>query len=116
MARSKIARRLRDRIVIEANSPTTNKGVTVDDWNTIANGGDVPADVRYETAGERMRAGRAEARQSIRVLIRNEWTITAKNRITWNGATWQVHGPPEFPDDRHRFMRFVAVRTDADQE
>jgi len=103
---------LRERVTLESNTPTYTKGERTNNWTTDQ--ANIPADIRYETEHERVRAGRNEADQSVRVRIRNNWTVTPEKRISWNGDYWMVNGFPKSPDKKRRFLDFIAIRTDSD--
>ena len=102
---------LRERISIQTVTKTNTKGVLVESWSdSLTN---VPARVEFESDYERIRAGREEATQSIKVFVRSEISIDQKARIIWDSATWQVIGFPRTVDKRRRFQRFVATKTDS---
>lgn len=105
---------LRERIEHQVGTRTVTHGVESLAWADVAGEDSVPAAIRYESSHERFRAGRQEADVSIVVTVRAEIAITPASRIVWESAAWQVVGYPTYIDPRRRYLRFVAVRTDAD--
>jgi SPP1 family predicted phage head-tail adaptor len=103
----------RERFDLQAGTVASSNGVDTTTWAAVAGWSAVPAHVRYETEGERIRAGRNEARETIVVTIRDASNITPQHRIVWQSAAWQVLGFPAYVDVRQRFQKFTAVRTDA---
>lgn len=102
---------LKDRIAVQAVTKTNVLGVLSETWATVID--KAPASVIYESDSERIRAGREEASQSIRVIVRSEIPIDQTTRIQHDGATWEVAGFPKPIDNRRRFKQFVAIKTDS---
>jgi head-tail adaptor len=107
---------LRERFQLEADSNFglyTSGQENTPDWNAVANYESVAAMIRPENEFERIRAGRTEAHESLKITTRSEIPITPKNRIVWDSTNYQVVTTPVTIDFRRRFQRFIVVRTDA---
>lgn len=111
-----IASDLREDVDIQGYTTTNTKGHKTKSWSTSES--DVPAMIDFESDAERVRNGRTEADQSIKVTMRAEMEsdVDQTKRLLWEGDYWMVAGIPGFVDRRRRFIRFPAVRTDADAE
>ena len=107
---SRVASDLRERIDIQTVVETNNSGELLAVWSTTSSS--VPAGIRYESEGERVRAGRNEGRQSLMVTIREGIDVIPKQRIIYDGAYWEVVGYPREVPNRRRFFMFPVVRTD----
>ncbi len=83
-------------------------------WDTVSGCDDVRAKIEYESEPERVRAGRNEGRESIKITTRKDLPATPKNRVLWRSEYFQITGFPQFLDARRMWIRFSAVRTDAD--
>lgn len=113
---------LRERIDIQRAARTTSEGERTLTWppdggSVVAD--QVPAHVRWETAGERLRGGRLEARQACIVTIRYRSDVLSTDRIAWRreGLTdeiLQITGTPTDPDGRRQWLRLECLRTDTD--
>ena len=107
---------LRERFQLEADSnfgTYTSGQENSPDWNTVAGYVSVSAMIIPESEFERIRAGRTEAHESLKITTRSEIPVTPKNRIVWDSNTYQVVTTPVTIDFRRRFQRFTVVRTDA---
>jgi head-tail adaptor len=81
-----------DVVILTAGSGTDRYGATVKDWAT-ATSETVKGWVSQRSATEDH--GNREAEVSDWVLYLHPGTdITAKNRVTWSGITFEVDGPP----------------------
>lgn len=104
---------LRERIALYEFTAAEADGFTTYTTTALTAYTAVHANIRQETEGERIRAGRTEARQTVVVTVRKEIPITPELAFTWlDGALWNVLTYPAAVDHRRRFQRFVAVRTD----
>lgn len=63
--------------------------------------------------GEKVTAGQRESARLSRFVVRSSTTtkaVTAKDRLSYDGATWNVLGIKETGDGRNRYLELTAVR------
>ncbi len=104
------------REVFELQESTLNVvlGEETPSWDTVSDCDAVRAKIDYESESERVRAGRNEGRESIKITTRKGLPATPKNRVLWRSEYFRIVGFPQFIDARRMWMKFSAVRTDAD--
>jgi len=105
--------RMRDRIGVYANVLTHDHGERTETPTVRAGLLAVPALVEYESAHERLRAGRAVSAVTIKISVRAGYAIGPEDLVLWDSGYWSVLSDPVPIDVRERFLRFVAVKTDA---
>lgn len=62
---------------------------------------------------ERVAAGQRGSALMSRFVIRSSTTtktITSKDRLSYDGDTWNIHGVKETAEGRNRFIEITAVR------
>lgn len=67
------------------------------DWDTLTLDVSVMAKVLYGTGAERRQAAQESAQQAATIMV--NWTptlasVVAKNRVTFDGADWDITAPP----------------------
>ena len=79
-------------------------------WATLATVWASRADV---SDGERVSAGQRDSALMARFVIRSSIaarSVTTQDRLTHEGATWQIKGVKETGDGRLRFIEITAVK------
>lgn len=99
------------RITIERFTSTKNEfNEPVETWAPLAT---VWAQRKDVSDGEKFAAGQVSSSLRSRFVIRSSSTtktITPVDRISYDGALWNIHGVKETEQGRNRFIEITAVR------
>jgi SPP1 family predicted phage head-tail adaptor len=76
-------------------------------WPDIATG--VRAKVRRLSSGEIYVHDKIEVRATHEFIIRYRSDVTARSRIIYRGAPYNISGPPENIDEENKWLKIVAV-------
>jgi head-tail adaptor len=104
-----------DRRIIVQRATVADDGFAseVDSWSDFVA---VWAMRRDVSDGEKLATGQVGARLQSRFTVRSSnstRTITPQDRVSHDGAFWEIVGVKETPDGRNRFIEITAVK-DAD--
>lgn len=105
------AGKLDRRITIERFTSTRNDfNELIETWATLAT---VWAQRKDVSDGEKFAAGQVGSSLRSRFVIRSSSvtkTVTPVDRISYDGALWNIHGLKESAEGRNRFIEITAVR------
>lgn len=103
---------LREVFALQAPSRVFTRGEEDVTWVDVDECSDVRGAIEYESESERVRAGRNEGRESIKIMTRKGLPATPEHRIVWRSEAFQIVGFPRFIDARRLWIKFTAIRTD----
>lgn len=101
------AGRLRHRVTIEKNTPTTTgRGERRPAWSTLA---DVWADIRPLRGREYYQAQQTNAELTTEIEIRYRDDVTSKMRVVWGDRVFDVVAPPVNVDMLNRALILLCA-------
>ena len=101
------AGRMRERVVIEVNTPVDNSvGEPIESWATLDT---VWAEVETMDASETFKAGAERGTAPVIFRIRHRTDVSETNRLTWDGDTYDID-PPQNVDGADKLLEITGVR------